>query len=147
MLKKYFLVDNYTSLLYRNMWKSCKIRKSVNLCRWISNVTVWFAKALKIWSIFFSILELRVKFEILSPILNRINAIGTIIFVFFHFKNWQKTLKSKKSTEKRWFWGTSSESQPAFECQPVLRSRQKHIFLFIFRIFLFIPAVKSLKKV
>ena len=41
-------------------------------------------------------------------------------------------------------------SQPAFACQPALRSRQnmkKHVFLFIFRQFLLISGMKSLKKV
>ena len=54
--------------------------------------------------------------------------------------------KSKKSTEKRQFWGTPSGSRPAFACRPALRSRQNHIFLFIFRRFLLISVVKSLKK-
>ena len=35
----------------------------------------------------------------------------------------------------------------AYACKPALRSRQKHVFLFIFRRFLLILVVKSLKKV
>ena len=53
----------------------------------------------------------------------------------------------QKSTKKRQFWGTPSASRPAFACRPALRSRQNLIFLFIFRRFLLISAVKSLKKV
>ena len=40
-----------------------------------------------------------------------------------------------------------SGSRPAFASRPALRSRQNHVFLFIFRCFLLISAVKSLKKV
>ena len=50
---------------------------------------------------------------------------------------------SKKLTKKRQFRGTPSGSWPA------LRSKQKlkkHVFLFIFRRFLLVSAVKSLKK-
>ena len=35
----------------------------------------------------------------------------------------------------------------AYACKPALRSRQKHVFVFIFRRFLLISVVKSLKKV
>ena len=35
---------------------------------------------------------------------------------------------------------------PVFACRPALRSRQNHVFLFIFRRFLVISAMKSLKK-
>ena len=45
------------------------------------------------------------------------------------------------------FSGTPLGSRPAFACRPALKSRQKQVFLFIFRHFSVISAVKSLKKV
>ena len=56
-----------------------------------------------------------------------------------------------KKNGKRQIQGIPSRSRPAFACRPALRSRQNlkinNFFLFIFRSFLLISGVKSLKKV
>ena len=80
------------------------------------------------------------------------NTLSAFFYLFSPFKKFFSdfTPEIKKSTEKIQIWGTPSGSQPAFACQPALKSRQKWIntvFLLIFRRFFLISGVKSLKKV